>query len=217
MKIKLFALSALFAAAATASIGAHAQDVYLGAGLPGLATIGYAAPMGKNWGLRADYAGGLNASLDGNRDGVNFTGNLKYSAFGAYADWFPFDGGFRLVGGVRVTDGKVDLNATGSGNAVINGVNVNMAGEYYNVTVKMPSTMPYVGIGYGHQRSDPGLGFYFDVGVMIGTPEVSSATSLVTSGKVTQADVNAQNQKLRDGVSGVGFIPSVSLGVVYRF
>lgn len=217
MKNNLIALSLLVAFVSTATVNAHAQDVYLGAGLPGLATIGYAAPMGKSWGLRADYAGGLNASLDGSRDGVNFTGNVKYSALGAYADWFPFDGGFRLVGGVRLTDAKVDLSATGSGNAVINGVNVNMAGEYYNVTIKMPSAMPYVGIGYGHQRSEPGLGFYFDIGVTIGTPEVSSSTSLVTSGQVTQADVNAQTQKLRDSIGGVGYIPSASMGVVYRF
>jgi hypothetical protein len=218
MTKKLIAIAAFSAFAATASTGAQAQDIYLGVGLPGLVTLGYAAPMGNSWGLRADYASGLNANLDGTSEGVRVTGKIKSSVAGAYADWFPFDNsGFRLVGGVTFNDTKADLNAVSSGTAVINGQTVNMAGEFYNVTVKMPSTTPYLGIGYGHQKAERGLGFYFDMGVMIGKLDVSSSTSLVTSGKTTQANVDAQNQKFRDSVASVGFIPSASLGLVYRF
>lgn len=211
-------IAAFSAFAALTTTHAQAQDMYIGVGVPGLARIGVAAPMGNSWGLRADYASGLNTTLDGTRDGVTVTGKLTSSAAGAYADWFPFDNsGFRLVGGVTFNNTKAELNAVGSGTAVINGNTVSMAGEYYNVTVKMPSTTPYIGIGYGHQKAKRGLGFYFDLGVMIGKLDVSSSTSLVTSGKATQADVDAQNQKLRDGVGSVNFMPSASLGLVYRF
>lgn len=215
----LTTIAAFSAVAAITSTNAHAQDVYLGVGIPGLVRLGYAAPMGNSWGLRADYATGLNVALDGNRDGVAVTGKLKSSVAGAYADWFPFNNsGFRLVGGVTFNDTKVDMNALGSGTAVIDGKTVNMTGEYYNVTVKMPSTTPYLGIGYGHQKAEPGLGFYFDLGVMIGKLDVSSSTSLVTSNQgITQANVDAQTQKLRDGVASVGYMPSASLGLVYRF
>jgi hypothetical protein len=204
--------------ALSASVGVQAQDVYLGLGAPGLVTLGYAAPVGTNWGLRADYAGGMNATLDGNRDGVNVNGSLRSTKFGAYADWFPFDNsGFRLVGGIALNNTKAELNATGTGTATINGKTVNMTGETYNITVKMPDTTGYIGLGYGHQAAAKGFGFYLDLGVLLGNLTVSSSTTLVASGKVTQADVDAQSQKLRDGIGSLGFMPSASMGAVYRF
>jgi len=197
---------------------AHAQDSYVGLGLPGIYTIGYAYPMGTSWGVRADYAGGLNVSKDGVQEGVNVIGSFKASRFGAFADWFPFGGGFRLVGGVTMNDIKADLNAVGSGTSTINGNPVVMTGETFNVQVKFPNTTPYLGIGYGHHKSDAkGLGFYADLGVMVGTFTADTTTSLVSNGKATQADVDAQTQKLRDSLGSLSVLPSASLGVVYRY
>lgn len=216
MKKSLIAFAAFAAIAATT--GAQAQDMYVGVGLPGLLTLGYAAPINNNWGWHAELAGGLNASLDGNRDGVDVTGRLTSTTLGAFGDWFPIDGsGFRVVGGLTVNDVRANLSATGSGTAVINGTTVNMAGQYYNVNLTFPSVTPYIGIGYGHKNPAKGFGFYADIGMMVGTFDVSSSTSLVASGQVTQADVDAQNQKLRDGVGKIGFLPSASVGMTYRF
>lgn len=218
MKRNLISLAAFAAFAITASTGAHAQDAYIGVGLPGLVSIGYAAPINANWGWRAQYAGGLNSSLDGNRDGVIVAGSLKSETLGAFADWFPFEGsGFRIVGGISANDIKANMTATGSGTTTINGTTVNMAGQYYNVNVTFPTVTPYIGIGYGHQKAEKGLGFYADLGVLIGTFNVDTSTSLVASGQVTQADLDAQSQKLRDGMGKIGVLPSVSIGAVYRF
>jgi hypothetical protein len=209
----------LLAALAAFGSAAQAQDSYMGVGLPGLYTLGYAYPMSTGWGLRADYAGGLNVSKDGNQDGVNVTGNFKASRFGAFADWFPFGGGFRLVGGLTVNDIKADFNGVGSGNASINGKPpVSMVGQTYNVAVKFPSTTPYLGIGYGHQKSDnKGFGFYADLGVMVGTFTADTTTTLVTNGLATQADVDAQTQKIRDSLGNISVLPSASLGLLYRY
>lgn len=218
IKHHLIALAAFAAFAITASTGAQAQDAYLGVGLPGLVTIGYATPVSKSWGVRAEYASGLNVSLDGNRDGVNVTGSVKSTTLGAFGDWFPIAGsGFRVVGGLTINDIKADMNGTSSGTAVINGTTVNMAGQYYNVNLTFPRVTPYIGIGYGHHKAEKGLGFYADVGVLVGTFNVDTNTSLVASGQVIQADIDAQSQKLRDGVGKIGVIPSVSIGAVYRF
>lgn len=204
--------------AAALCSGAQAQDSYFGLGLPGLYTLGYAHPLNKSIGLRGEYATGLSVSKDGIQDGVNVTGSFKASRLGAYADWFPMGGGFRLVGGLTVNDLKGDFNAVGTGISTINGKPVNMTGQTYNVTVKFPDTTPYIGIGYGHQKSDAkGFGFYADLGVMIGTFSANTTTTLVTNGLATQADVDAQTQKIRDSLGSLSALPSASLGVLYRY
>jgi hypothetical protein len=206
--------------AVLAAIGnaAYAQDSYFGVGLPGLYTLGYAYSTSPSLGFRGEYAGGLSVNKDGNQEGVNVTGNLKASRLGAFADWFPLGGGFRLVGGLTVNDIKADFTALGSGNSTINGKSIDMTGQTYNVQVKFPSTTPYLGIGYGHQKSDvKGFGFYADLGVMIGTFTADTTTSLVTNGKATQADVDAQTQKIRDSLGGLTTLPSASLGLLYRY
>jgi hypothetical protein len=214
MKKQLVMLAALAAICGVA----QAQDSYIGLGLPGLYTLGYAYSMSPTLGVRGEYAGGLSVNKDGNQDGVNVIGNFKASRLGAFADWFPIGGGFRLVGGLTANDIKADLNGVGSGFSTINGKSVDMTGETFNVQVKFPTTTPYLGIGYGHQKSDvKGFGFYADLGVMIGTFTADTTTSLVNKKGVTQADVDAQTQKIRDSLSGLSALPSASLGLLYRY
>jgi len=196
----------------------HAQSSYVGLGLPGLISLGYAYPLSSSIGLRGEYAGGLSVNKDGNQDGVNVTGAFKASRLGAFADWFPLGGSFRLVGGLTFNDIRADFNAVGSGNASINGNTVNMTGETYNVRLKFPDTTAYLGIGYGHQKNAAkGLGFYADLGLMVGSFSADSSTSLVTNGKASQADVDAQTQKMRDALGGLSALPSASLGLTYRY
>jgi len=207
---------------AQAQVAAPTQDVYLGLGLPGVVTLGYAAPLGETWGVRAEYASGLRLSQDGSNSGVTYTGSVNASHFGGFADWFPFDNGFRLVGGLTANDIKASLISSSAGTATINGITVPMAGQTFNVDIKFPSTTPYVGIGYGHQRSDqPGLGFYADAGLMLGTFTTAVTTSL-TNGPIggvtiTQADVDAQTQSMRNSLANVNFMPRIAIGVAYGF
>jgi len=209
---------ALLAALAAMSTGLYAQDSYVGVGLPGLLTLGYAYPLNSSLGLRGEYAGGLSVNKDGNQDGVNVTGAFKASRMGAFADWFPMGGAFRLVGGLTFNDIKADFNGVGSGTSTINGQSVNMSGETYSVKVKFPDTTAYLGIGYGHQKSDiKGLGFYADLGVMVGSFTADTTTSLVGKQGITQSDVDAQNQKIRDSLSSLSVLPSASLGLLYRY
>lgn len=196
----------------------HRHDIYLGVGFPGLASLGYAYSLNDRWDLRGEYGGGLSVSQNGNTDGVNVNGNLKASRSGLFADWHPFSGSFRLVGGVTANDIEADLAAVGSGTATINGIPVNMAGQYLNVTIRYPNTTPYLGIGWGHQKdSGKGLGFYSDLGVMFGSFGLDVSTSLVGQQGITQSDINAQTQKMRDSLSQLSVLPSLSLGLSYRY
>ena len=212
MKKQLICLAVL----AAMGTCAQAQDVYLGVGLPGLYTLGYAHSLGTSWGLRGEYAGGLSKDINGTDSGVSYTGSFKSSRTGLFADWFPFSGGFRLVGGVTANDTKITANSQG-GTATINGKPVNLAGNYYNVTLKYPTATPYLGIGYGHQQTTKGLGFYADFGVLLGSFTSDVSTNLVGQSGITQADIDAQKQTMNDSLAGLKVLPNVSLGLVYRY
>lgn len=216
MKRLLVNLAILATLGSAASL-AQAQDIYGGIGVPGIYTIGYAHAMGASWGLRGDYAGGLSWSGSGTDKGVSYDATIKASRAGVYADWFPFGGGFRLVGGLTANDMKVDINSVG-GSSTINGKPVNMTGNYFNVHTKYPTATPYLGIGYGHQAgSAKGLGFYFDLGVMLGSFAADVDTNLVGQQGITQADVDKQKQDMNDSLAGLKLLPSVSLGLRYNF
>jgi hypothetical protein len=205
------------AALATMGVSAQAQDFYGGLGLPGLYTLGYAHPIGGSWGLRGEYAGGLSRTYSGTDTGVSYNASFKSSRTGLFADWFPFSSGFRVVGGVTANDMKIDLNALGTGTATINNKSVNMAGHYFNMNLKYPTATPYLGVGYGHQVSSKGLGFYADLGVTYGTFTADVSTDLVGVSGISQADVDTQKQQMNDSLGGLKWLPSVSIGLVYRY
>lgn len=210
-------LIAIASAAAFLAAPAQAQSIYAGVGLPGLYTLGYQHTLTKKFGVRVQHSTGLSYNYEGNAEGVDVNANLKASSTGIFADWHPFEGSFRVVGGVTQNDIRAQLNAKGTGNATINGNTVNMAGERYNTTVKLQETTPYLGIDYGHNPENKGLGFFVDFGFLFGKFDVKSETTLVANGKATQADIDAQDAKARDSVSSIGAIPTIQLGLSYRF
>ena len=205
------------AATALLSNTLHAQSIYGGVGVLGLYNIGYAHSLGSSFSVRAQYGGGLDKTADDTIEGVQARANIKYATTGLFADWHPFSGGFRVATGISFNDVKAQVNALGSGTATINGKTVNMSGETYNVALEYPKTTPYLGIGYGHNPSSRGLGFYVDFGVLVGKFKVRSETSLVGSQGITQADIDAQDAKMRDSVGEYSVLPVVHLGMSYRF
>ncbi len=172
--------------------------------------------------MRAEYAGGPKLSQDGSNNGVAYTGSVNASHFGCFVDRFPFNNGFRLVGGLTANDVKASLIGNSTGTATINGKTVSMVGQTFDLDIKFPSTTPYVGIGYGHQKSDqPGLGFYADAGVMFGNFTTAVATTLtngtINGVTITQADVDAQTQSMRDSLAKFNLLPRIAIGAIYRF
>lgn len=203
-------------ALACSAVAAHADEVYGGIGFPGL-VLGYATPLSNGLTVRGEFAGGLSMSRNGQREGMDYSGELKSQRLGAFVDWFVFSGGFRLTGGLTANDIKAQLNGKG-GTGKINGKTVDMTGETFNVTIKYPQATPYLGLGWGHQASpDKGLGFFADLGVMVGKFDASATTSLVGKQGITQADVDQEVSKVRDSLSKLAVLPAVSIGLTYRF
>jgi hypothetical protein len=200
---------------------AQAGEAYGNLGVPG-AMLGYAHSVNSSVGLRADVATLGSISRDFTEEGITYQGKIKSNRLGLYADYFPLQGGFRLTGGLSFGNTRVHLKSKFDGTTPVtlgNTTVVPSANDYFNAEVKFPSTMPYLGIGWGHQAREQGFGFVADLGVLIGKAKLTTSQNVVANhpGVISQADVDAETQKLRDGVGDVKVIPQVSVGLSYRY
>lgn len=200
---------------------AHADEMYGGVGFPGL-TLGYAMDYAPNIKLRAEFAGGLSLNKSGVTSGVNYDAKIKANRIGGFADWYPNASGFYVSGGITANDIEGTFNSRG-GNSTVNGKTVDLTGLIFNTKLRYPDVTPYVGVGWRHQpASGKGMAFYVDVGLQLGKFNTTVTQNVVGSAAgnaagLTQADVDAAARDLRDSVNKLSVLPSVSLGVNYRF
>jgi opacity protein-like surface antigen len=163
------ALVAISAAAAAVFVQpAKAGELYLKGGAPG-AILGYAQPLGPHFGLRVDVASIGTVSERRTEDGINYDSRLKLDRAALLADWFPFGGSFRFSGGLTSNKYALDLAASGAGGSITVGSTryVTTSADQFKVQIKLPSSMPYFGFGWGH-HSEAGLRFSFDLGASFG-------------------------------------------------
>ena len=198
------------------------ENVYVGLGATSILSVGYAKPINNSWGMRGEFAITPKLTFNDTVSSGSASVSVKSSRVGLFADWFPFDNQLRLVGGLTLNDIKIDGNAsTTAGNRItINNKQVDLGSNTYNASLTFPTASPYIGVGLGHNpKKDKGLGFHADVGLMIGSFSSSIKTSLLDgpSPLITQADIDAESKSVRDAISSIGVLPSLSLGLSYRF
>jgi hypothetical protein len=220
---KLVLIAAVIAAGASV---ASAGEVYGGVGFPGT-TVGYAHQLPNGLQLRGEYTFGIKASKNGVHGGATYTGNLKTNTGSALVDWFPYNNGFRVSGGLAFNDARLALTSTSV--ASVGGTAINAgSGATFDMDVKFPSVTPYIGIGYSSLGKDQkGWGFQSSVGLLVGKFDVNAKTNLLnpngtastlgTALGVTPAQVQAEANKVRDSLSSVSALPTFSLGAAYRF
>ena len=196
---------------------AQAGELYAKVGLPGV-MLGWAQPLNSQFGLRVDYATLGDRSEQRTEEGIRYDAKLKLSRVALLGDWFPFSGGFRVTGGVTSNQYRADLLAIGDGGTVTIGRNpyVLTAADRIEVKVRYPSSTPYIGFGWGHQAAT-GLRFSFDIGAMVGKATVSYSLTGPTSPQVLQADIDAEQAELRNGVGKVKAVPQITFGIGYSF
>lgn len=168
-------------------------------------SLGHAQPSSGGWTLRSDYSPGLKwAGSEGLRP------DYESSRASLYADWFPFaSGGFRLVGGLSFGDTPAGLSANSLGSAW-----AGLGASPYQLRPKSPTASTYLGIGYGqHGLVSKGLGFYADMGVALGT----LSSELESSGAGSSAIGLDGWRTQSNGALGFRYLPSVSLGLIYRY
>lgn len=185
-----------------------------GSGGYGLGLIKHISP---NFGIRAEA---LAYSYNGtyNQNAVTYDVAVKLRDSGVYADYRPFAGMFRVVGGVMINTPSASMSAQPTGGVfTLNGIDYSAAGESISSTIKFPSSMPYVGIGWGYGGyNKKGFSVGVDIGASIGKP---SFTYTASSGLTTLAgsDLQAEADKIRKDVEKIKFYPGFKVGVSYAF
>lgn len=198
---------------------AYAAEIYTNIGLPGV-MLGYAHAINPSFTVRGDLASLGNYNKDQTESGIDYKAKASFSRLGIFGDYFPFSGGFRLTGGLTVNNQKIDLTSAaqpGSQMTVGDQTVTLAADDRLYVSIKVPKTTPYIGLGWGHQQANKGFGFVADIGATIGKAKLTVEATGPNLSTVSQADLDKETQELRDGVGKITFIPQISLGLNYRF
>jgi hypothetical protein len=206
------ALPASAAWAQTAPFGVGPTIGTLGAGLEGSLRVG---PF---LGVRLD---GSVLSFDANRtiSGVPYKFDAKLRSGGPTLDFYPFGGGFRLSGGVRIDGNKADVTSTPTSSIQI-GSNIYTPAELGTLSgdVKYNRVAPYVGLGYGG-RVTSWLELGFDAGVLYqGRPKVSlGASGAFANNPMLEADLDQQRAAIRSKINWTQWYPVLMLSALFRF
>ncbi|KQQ89348.1 histidine kinase [Massilia sp. Leaf139] len=169
-----------------------------------------------------NYAG---YSYDGSTSDLDYEFKLKLATADALLDFHPFDGAFRLSGGVVYNGNRIDADAkpAANGTYTINGRAYSTAqvGKL-NGKIDFRKTAPYLGIGWGNAVKNTGWGFAMDLGVAFqGSPKTSlashgcSAPALVCN--QIASDVAVENAKLAEDAKDFKAYPVIRVGLSYRF
>lgn len=168
-------------------------------------------------------ANAYNYSHDTNSDNIDYSGKLKLKSELLLLDWHPFEGRFRLTGGVVANGNKFDLLAKPSptGTYDING-HTYTAAQVGSLSGKVdfPSTAPYLGIGWGDSTQSAGLHFIGDIGVIAqGSPKakLTATGGTYSNDPNVQADLKKAESDLQTKLNDFKVYPVVQLGIAYRF
>lgn len=197
---------------------ARAGEVYANVGFPGVG-LGYAHPIDSSLTLRGDFMTLGSREKSTTEEGINYTGKYRLHRVALFADWFPFEGSFRLTGGLSANNYKITLDASGAGGSLEIGdrTYTTTAADGITVEVKYPSVTPYLGIGWGHQSAS-GWRLSADIGALIGKAKVSAtARGALASQPDIQSNLDKETEQLRDGVGKVRMIPQLTFSVGYAF
>jgi opacity protein-like surface antigen len=197
---------------------AQGVGVYGVVGTGGLG-VGLNLPVGPALGIRGELAS-LTESDTYTEDQITYKGDLKLKGNGVFLDFRPFTGAFRLVGGATFGGTSAALNAQATnGSVTIDGQRFDATGNSLRADIQYPSTMPYIGVGWGHGRhNEPGWTFALDLGVSIGKPDVKLTGS---GGLLAQpgaaAAIAAEERKVQDDLNSAKVLPVVKFSVGYQF
>ena len=148
---------------------------------------------------------------------TNYYGDLNLKTLEALADWHPFEGSFRLSGGLMYNKNNLRLTGLPSGGTInIGGTDYPVApGEYVSAEVDFNKMAPYLGIGWGRTPKNSGLSFTSDIGVLFqGTPKGIVTTNIPG---VAQSDLDQANSDLNDSIKNFKYYPVISIGIGYTF
>ncbi|UTH74797.1 hypothetical protein [Chromobacterium sp. IIBBL 290-4] len=224
---KILSAIALIGAALSAHAADDAARFAIGAGV---GTTGFdlmaTYKLADSVNLRGVLSG-FDYSTSGNY-GTDTHYDAKFKLFqaGLLADYFPFDNGFRLSGGLVANNTKIGLNANASGHATytLNGYTYT-ADQIGKLEGESKWNKPglYLGLGFGNSVKEKGLSLSGDLGVILtGKPSTNlsaNCTSALSQAQCQQLqyNVNVEQEKLRGDMNKANFWPVARLTLNYAF
>lgn len=186
-----------------------------------LSTLGVSAEGIRSFGDNFNVKIGLSFmsfSYNGgsDKDDYKYKADLSLLGVSALADWFPFQNGWRLTGGLILNLNKTEAILTPSKTYIV-------GGDHYtpeklgnvDVEIKMNKVAPYLGFGFGNPvAGESGLKFTFDLGTYYhGSPKAT----LSADGLLSPSAAPDQEEKLTSNISWFKFYPVLSFGLIYKF
>lgn len=191
---------------------------------PDVSTLGVGAQAGLRFNdfLGARLGGNwFEHDFDRSYDDVDYDVDLELGSIGTVLDVYPFGGGFRLSGGVRLNFNQADLSGSPNGSFEI-GDTTYAADEIGSLDgdVDFNTLSPYLGLGYAATLLDGALELAFDAGAMYhGRPDVdlSASGGSLSDDPALQADLAEERAAIEDDLDGFRFYPVVGVSLAYRF
>ncbi|NQU39702.1 MAG: hypothetical protein HQ523_07095 [Lentisphaerae bacterium] len=144
---------------------------------------------------------------------------LDLMTLGAFLDWHPGGGGFRLSAGAFYNGNEGSLTVTAGDTVIINGEEYEL--QRLDGVIDFNTFAPYVGIGWGNAaQADSHWHFALDLGVLVqGSPKVMlSATS---TDPFLQASLNSnlaqEEEEIEEDLDPFVLYPVLTLGASYTF
>lgn len=152
-------------------------------------------------------------------DDIDYDVDVDVGAIGAYVDFHPFGGTFRISAGISKSLHELNAKNKPVANASYSIGDTPITGSVQAGEVKAKADFdmsPYVGIGWGNIATK-GWGFRFDLGAyFLGKPNVNYTISdrLKTTFGITEADITKEEKRAEDDIGEVIY-PEVSLAISY--
>jgi hypothetical protein len=188
---------------------------------PRISTLGAGLEVAKgftpNFGVRAGF-NYFSYGYDATESDVSYDLELELKNFAILADWHPFEGAFRLSGGILINGNGLTGQAKPTAPVAIGNANYNL--NTVNLDISYNSIAPYFGLGWDTTfGDDDNWGFAFDLGLIYsGTPDAGlSVTGPDSTNPLLVDDLNRERQELQNDLDTLKWWPVVSAGLVYQF
>lgn len=160
-------------------------------------------------------------TYEGTGGDVDYDYDLNLSNITAVLDWHPFEGSFRLSGGLLINNNSVDADAEATATYTI-GDETYTATDLGTLTGKIEfnKVSPYFSFGWDTSADmDKGLGFIAELGIVLqGSPTVDlEADGPIKTNPIFQDNLIKEEQELQDDVNNFKYYPVVVVGLIYKF
>lgn len=219
---KIIIVSVLTILSTVSEFYAQGSDYHLGFRIaPRISTLGAGLEVAKgfspNFGVRAGF-NYFSYGYDATESDVSYDLDLELKNFAILADWHPFEGAFRLSGGILLNGNGLTGLAKPTAPVAIGNANYDLTSV--NLDVSYNSVAPYFGLGWDTTfGDDDNWGFAFDLGLIYsGSPDATLNVSGPDEANPLLADdLNRERQELQNDLDTLKWWPVVSAGVVYQF